>query len=99
MMPAFQDLRVRRWSTRRSDPIGRYSQPEEQAWPLVMLGSPRLSYVGGEVLWTDGGWNGAMTMGLTELSGRTPPPLRCPRTPKAQTKSVPPSTLTVAPVT
>ena len=39
---------------------------EEQAWPLVCLGSPRLSYVGGEVLWTDGGWNGAMTMGRHE---------------------------------
>ncbi|WP_369806052.1 hypothetical protein [Mycobacterium sp. E3251] len=50
-------------SAKRLDVNLRYSTPEEQAWPLICLGSPRLSYVGGEVLWTDGGWNGAMTMG------------------------------------
>ena len=30
---------------------------------LVFLGSPRMSYVAGTVLWTDGGWNGALTSG------------------------------------
>lgn len=63
MMPAFQELMGKDTVDQAVGPIGRYSTPEEQAWPLVCLGSPRLSYVGGEVLWTDGGWNGAMTMG------------------------------------
>ncbi|BCO35906.1 3-alpha-hydroxysteroid dehydrogenase [Mycobacterium heckeshornense] len=63
MMPAFQDFAGKEVVDQSVGPIGRYSTPEEQAWPLVCLGSPRLSYVGGEVLWTDGGWNGAMTMG------------------------------------
>ncbi|MDA4107003.1 SDR family oxidoreductase [Mycolicibacterium holsaticum] len=63
MMPAFQDLMGKDTVDQAVGPVGRYSTPEEQAWPLVCLGSPRFSYVGGEVLWTDGGWNGAMTMG------------------------------------
>lgn len=63
MMPAFQDLMGKDTVDQAIGPVGRYSSAEEQAWPLVCLGSPRLSYVGGEVLWTDGGWNGAMTMG------------------------------------
>ena len=57
MMPAFQDLMGKETVDQAIGPVGRYSTPEEQAWPLVCLGSPRLSYVGGEVLWTDGGWN------------------------------------------
>nr|WP_228769013.1 SDR family oxidoreductase [Mycolicibacterium malmesburyense] len=63
MMPAFQDLMGKDTVDQAVGPVGRYSTAEEQAWPLVCLGSPRFSYVGGEVLWTDGGWNGAMTMG------------------------------------
>lgn len=63
MMPAFQDFAGKETIDQSVGPVGRYSTAEEQAWPLVCLGSPRFSYVGGEVLWTDGGWNGAMTMG------------------------------------
>ncbi|MDX1886619.1 SDR family oxidoreductase [Mycolicibacterium sp. 120270] len=63
MMPAFQELMGKETVDDAIGPVGRYSTAEEQAWPLVCLGSPRLSYVGGTVLWTDGGWNGAMTMG------------------------------------
>jgi NAD(P)-dependent dehydrogenase (short-subunit alcohol dehydrogenase family) len=63
MMPAFHDLMGKDTVDQAIGPVGRYSTAEEQAWPLVCLGSPRFSYVGGEVLWTDGGWNGAMTMG------------------------------------
>jgi hypothetical protein len=44
-------------------PIGRYSEPVEQAWPIVCLNSPRFSYVAGKALWTDGGNLGAVTMG------------------------------------
>ncbi|UUO01778.1 SDR family oxidoreductase [Mycolicibacterium novocastrense] len=63
MMPAFQNLMGKETVDEAVGPVGRYSTAEEQAWPLVCLGSPRFSYVGGEVLWTDGGWNGAMSMG------------------------------------
>jgi NAD(P)-dependent dehydrogenase (short-subunit alcohol dehydrogenase family) len=66
MMPAFQDFAGKELVDQSVGPVGRYSTPEEQAWPLVCLGSPRLSYVGGAVLWTDGGWNGAMTTGRHE---------------------------------
>ena len=38
--------------------IKRYSEPVEQAWPLVCLNSPRFSYVTGESFWADGGFLG-----------------------------------------
>ena len=63
MMPAFHALATKELVDTAMGPIGRYSTPEEQAWPLVMLNSPRMSYVSGEVLWTDGGFLGAMTTG------------------------------------
>lgn len=63
MMPAFHASAGKELVDSAIGPVGRYSTPEEQAWPLVCLGSPRLSYVGGAVLSTDGGWSGAMIMG------------------------------------
>lgn len=63
MMPAFHDYATKEVIDQAVGPIGRYSQPEEQAWPLVMLGSPRLSYVGGEVFNVDGGFQGARYTG------------------------------------
>jgi NAD(P)-dependent dehydrogenase (short-subunit alcohol dehydrogenase family) len=47
-----------------SRPIGRESTPEEQAWPLVFLGSPAASYVNGTNLIVDGGNAAARTLGL-----------------------------------
>jgi NAD(P)-dependent dehydrogenase (short-subunit alcohol dehydrogenase family) len=61
MMPAFHELAGKELVDQAIGPIGRYSTAEEQAWPLVLLGSPRMSYVAGEVLWTDGGFLGALT--------------------------------------
>lgn len=63
MMPAFHDFATKEVVDQAIGPIGRYAQAEEQAWPLVMLGSPRMSYVGGEVLAVDGGFQGAMHTG------------------------------------
>jgi NAD(P)-dependent dehydrogenase (short-subunit alcohol dehydrogenase family) len=44
-------------------PSGRRSTPDEQAWPLVFLNSPRSSYITGEALHTDAGFLGAMVTG------------------------------------
>ncbi|GAB3760886.1 NAD(P)-dependent dehydrogenase (short-subunit alcohol dehydrogenase family) [Nocardioides ginsengisegetis] len=62
MMPAFQDFATKEVVDTSMGPVGRYATADEQAWPVVMLGSPRSGYVAGTVLWTDGGWNGAMNV-------------------------------------
>jgi NAD(P)-dependent dehydrogenase (short-subunit alcohol dehydrogenase family) len=48
-------------------PINRRSTPEEQAWPLVMLNSPRLGYVTGHAFHADGGWFGGIQTGAVEI--------------------------------
>ena len=48
-------------------PINRRSTPEEQAWPLVMLNSPRLSYVNGHAFHADGGWFGGVQTGAVAV--------------------------------
>jgi NAD(P)-dependent dehydrogenase (short-subunit alcohol dehydrogenase family) len=63
MMPAFHDFATKEVVDQAVGPIGRYARAEEQAWPLVMLGSPRCGYVAGEVLAVDGGFQGAMHTG------------------------------------
>ena len=63
MMPAFQDFATKEVVDQAIGPIGRYARPEEQAWPLVMIGSPRCSYVAGEVFAVDGGFQGARSTG------------------------------------
>jgi NAD(P)-dependent dehydrogenase (short-subunit alcohol dehydrogenase family) len=47
-----------------SRPIGRESTPEEQAWPLVFLGSAAASYINGANLIVDGGNAAARTLGM-----------------------------------
>jgi NAD(P)-dependent dehydrogenase (short-subunit alcohol dehydrogenase family) len=42
-------------------PLGRVSDPEEQAAVLVFLNSQAASYISGQVLWVDGGNLGAAT--------------------------------------
>jgi NAD(P)-dependent dehydrogenase (short-subunit alcohol dehydrogenase family) len=63
MRPAFHEAVGKELVDSAMGPIGRYSEPEEQAWPLVLLNSPRMSYVTCEQLWTDGGFLGALTTG------------------------------------
>lgn len=63
MMPAFHDYATKDVVDQAIGPIGRYARPEEQAWPLVMVGSPRSSYVAGTVLAVDGGFEGARDTG------------------------------------
>lgn len=63
MMPAFHDFATKEVVDQAVGPIGRYAEAEEQAWPLVMLGSPRSSYVAGAVVQVDGGFLGALQTG------------------------------------
>ena len=63
MLPAFKELAGEAIIDSAIGPIGRYSTAEEQAWPLVLLNSPRMSYVVGETLWTDGGFHSAVGVG------------------------------------
>jgi NAD(P)-dependent dehydrogenase (short-subunit alcohol dehydrogenase family) len=46
-----------------AQPIGRRSSAEEQAWPLLMLGSPLSSYINGVDLPVDGGFAAKMSVG------------------------------------
>jgi NAD(P)-dependent dehydrogenase (short-subunit alcohol dehydrogenase family) len=68
MMPFFEDIAGKELVHAFVGPIGRDSQPEEQAWPLVFLNSPRMSYVTGLGLATDGGFVGAMITGQIDLN-------------------------------
>jgi hypothetical protein len=53
--------------------VGRNSRPEEQAWSLVMLNSPRSSYTTATTLFTDGGFTGGLFTGGIDLSVLIPP--------------------------
>ncbi|HZR12699.1 MAG TPA: coniferyl-alcohol dehydrogenase [Acidimicrobiia bacterium] len=67
MMPAFEEQNGKELIDAFIGPSGRRSLPEEQAWPLVFLNSPRCSYVAGEALHVDGGFLGAMTTGQLQV--------------------------------
>ncbi len=74
MMPAFHASAGKELVDAALGPVGRYSTAEEQAWPLVVLNSPRLSYVVGETFYTDGGFYAAMQTGqvnFSELTGES----------------------------
>jgi NAD(P)-dependent dehydrogenase (short-subunit alcohol dehydrogenase family) len=43
--------------------IGRPSTPEEQAWPMLFLNSKYASYTTGTILYSDGGFSGAVATG------------------------------------
>ena len=68
MMPQFHEYATKAMVDMAVGPVGRYARPEEQAWPLVVLTSRRMSYVTGEVLWVDGGWSGSIMTGRLELA-------------------------------
>jgi NAD(P)-dependent dehydrogenase (short-subunit alcohol dehydrogenase family) len=67
MMPAFEAMAGKEAIEMAVGPIGRYSTSEEQAWPLVLLNSPRMSYVVGESFFTDGGFAGALLTGQIKM--------------------------------
>jgi NAD(P)-dependent dehydrogenase (short-subunit alcohol dehydrogenase family) len=63
MMPAFEAFVGKEMIDAFIGPSGRRCVAEEQAWPLLFLNSPRLTYVAAEVLHVDGGFLAAMTTG------------------------------------
>jgi NAD(P)-dependent dehydrogenase (short-subunit alcohol dehydrogenase family) len=67
MMPAFEAQNGKELIDMFIGPSGRRSTPEEQAWPLVFLNSPRSSYVAAEALHVDGGFLGAMVTGQVNV--------------------------------
>lgn len=68
MMPHFVEFAGQNIIDAFVGPIQRRSTPEEQAWPLIFLNSPRSSYINGEALVTDGGFFGAVQSGQLDLS-------------------------------
>jgi NAD(P)-dependent dehydrogenase (short-subunit alcohol dehydrogenase family) len=63
MMPAFEDFAGKDMIDAFIGPSGRRSTAVEQAWPLLFLNSPRSSYIAGEALHTDAGFQAAQTTG------------------------------------
>lgn len=68
MMPFFEEIAGKELIGAALGPIHRYSTPEEQAWPLVFLNSPRMTYVTGEAFNIDGGFFAALQTGQIDFS-------------------------------
>jgi len=68
MMPTFEEQAGKELIDAFIGPSHRRSTPEEQAWPLVFLNSPRSSYIAGEALHTDAGFLGAMVTGQIDIT-------------------------------
>ena len=73
MMPFFHEANTKELVDAALGPIGRYSSAEEQAWPMIMLNSPRASYVVGETFFADGGFFGALQTGRLDMSALMSP--------------------------
>jgi NAD(P)-dependent dehydrogenase (short-subunit alcohol dehydrogenase family) len=72
MMPDFEEQVGKEFMENFPVPLGRRSTPEEQAWPLIFLNSPRASFITGENLITDGGTMGAVMTGCIDMSTMVP---------------------------
>jgi NAD(P)-dependent dehydrogenase (short-subunit alcohol dehydrogenase family) len=68
MMPEFEKAVGKKYMDDFPVPLGRHAVAEEQAWPLVFLNSPRLSFVTGVQFDCDGGFKGAMFTGQIDPS-------------------------------
>jgi NAD(P)-dependent dehydrogenase (short-subunit alcohol dehydrogenase family) len=68
MMPKFREALGSALLDWTADQVGRMGRPDEMAGPLVFLNSDEASYVNGLDLIADGGFTGAMELGLVDLS-------------------------------
>jgi len=72
MMPSFVEMMGADFFEKFPKPVGRNSRPEEQAWALVMLNSPRSSYTAATNLFTDGGFSGGLFTGSIDFAALMP---------------------------
>lgn len=68
MMPKFREALGSALLDWTAAQVGRMGRPDEMAGPLVFLNSDEASYVNGLDLMADGGFTGAMELGLVDLS-------------------------------
>jgi NAD(P)-dependent dehydrogenase (short-subunit alcohol dehydrogenase family) len=68
MMPSFIETMGADFMASLPRPLGRNSTPEEQAWPLVMVNSPRQSYTAGSVIYTDGAFSSGLITNKLDFS-------------------------------
>jgi NAD(P)-dependent dehydrogenase (short-subunit alcohol dehydrogenase family) len=68
MMKEFQSATPPEVFKAAMQPIDRYSTPEEQAGPLVLLNSSKTTYLNGVVLPVDGGFMGGVVTGQVDMS-------------------------------
>ena len=68
MMKAFHETSGKEVVDAAAEPLGRYTTPEEQAGPLVLICSDAASVVNGIVLPVDGGFMGGLTTGQVDIS-------------------------------
>jgi NAD(P)-dependent dehydrogenase (short-subunit alcohol dehydrogenase family) len=68
MMKIFHETSGKDIVDAAAEPLGRYTTPEEQAGPLVLICSDAASVVNGVVLPVDGGFMGGLTTGQVDIS-------------------------------
>lgn len=68
MMPSFVESMGEDFFAKFPKPVGRNSRPDEQAWAIIMLNSPRSSYTTATTLFTDGGFAGGLFTGSIDFS-------------------------------
>jgi NAD(P)-dependent dehydrogenase (short-subunit alcohol dehydrogenase family) len=73
MMPSFVESMGEDFFAKFPKPVGRNSRPDEQAWALIMLNSPRSSYTTATNVFTDGGFSGGLFTGSIDFSLLMPP--------------------------
>lgn len=72
MMPSFVESMGEDFFARFPRPVGRNSRPDEQAWALIALNSPRSSYTTATNVFTDGGFSGGLLTGSIDFSALMP---------------------------
>jgi NAD(P)-dependent dehydrogenase (short-subunit alcohol dehydrogenase family) len=72
MMPEFVASMGEDYFASFPRPIGRNSRPDEQAWVLVFLNSPRASYVTATSVFADGGFSGGILTGQVDVAAQMP---------------------------
>ena len=72
MMPAFIETSGQEFFDNFPNPIGRNARPEEQGWALVLVNSPRASYLMGQNIFVDGAFMAGMMTGQIDPSALQP---------------------------